>query len=77
MNDAVIDALSVLVENYQVIHQAGKNNIKDVLKVADIVLSENPKRSRYKPFDYLNNLAMSMSAGVADLVISRGGVGDI
>ncbi|MEK9182419.1 MAG: UDP-N-acetylglucosamine--N-acetylmuramyl-(pentapeptide) pyrophosphoryl-undecaprenol N-acetylglucosamine transferase [Patescibacteria group bacterium] len=73
VNDAVIDALSVLVENYQVIHQAGKNNIKDVLKVADIVLSENPKRSRYKPFDYLNNLAMSMSAGVADLVISRAG----
>lgn len=73
VNDAVIDALPALVKNYQVIHQAGKNNIKDVLKVVDMVLSGNPKRSRYKPFDYLNNLAMSMSAGVADLVISRAG----
>lgn len=73
VNNAVIDAIPALVENYQVIHQAGKNNIKDILKMADIVLAGNPKRSRYKPFDYLNNLAMSMSAGVADLVISRAG----
>lgn len=73
INDAVVSALPALVENYQIIHQTGKNNIKDALKMADIVLAGNPKRSRYKPFDYLNNLAMSMSAGVADLVISRAG----
>lgn len=73
INDAVVDALPALVENYQIIHQTGKNNIKDALRMADIVLAGNPKKSRYKPFDYLNNLAMSMSAGVADLIISRAG----
>lgn len=73
INDAIIDALPNLVQNYQIIHQTGKNNIKEVLKMADIVLGGNPNRIRYKPFDYLNNLAMSMSAGVADLVISRAG----
>jgi len=73
INDAVVDALPALVENYQIIHQVGKNNIKEALKMTDIVLDGNPKRGRYKPFDYLNNLAMSMSSGVADLVISRAG----
>ena len=73
INDAIVEALPALVENYQIIHQTGKNNIKGALQMADIVLAGNPKGSRYKPFDYLNNLAMSMSAGVADLVISRAG----
>lgn len=73
INDAIIDALPELVKNYQIIHQTGKNNIKEIVKMADVVLAGNTNRVRYKPFDYLNNLAMSMSAGVADLVISRAG----
>ena len=73
INETMVNALPALVENYQVIHQTGKNNIKSAIQMADIVLAGNPKRSRYKPFDYLNNLATSMSAGVADLVISRAG----
>lgn len=75
INDVVVDALPVLVENYQIIHQTGKNNIKEAVRMSDIVLADNPKKSRYKPFDYLNNLAMSMSAGVSELVISRAGSG--
>lgn len=73
INDVVVNALPALVENYQIIHQTGKNNIKEALQMADIVLAGNPKRNRYKPFDYLNNFAMSMSAGVAELIISRAG----
>lgn len=73
INDTIISALPSLVENYQIIHQVGKNNIKEVLGVADLVLSGNPKKNRYKPFDYLNNLAMSMSVGVSSIIISRAG----
>src|SRR4029077_15388103 len=40
---------------------------------AKIVLEKNPHSYRYKPYDYLNSLAMRMCAGVAKLVISRGG----
>lgn len=73
INDTVSDALPALVENYQIIHQTGKNNIKEATQMAGIILAGNPKRSRYKPFDYLNNLATSMSAGVAEIIISRAG----
>lgn len=73
INDVIFDALPSLVQNFQIIHQTGKNNIKEATQMADVILAGNPKRNRYKPFDYLNNLAMSMSAGVAELVISRAG----
>jgi UDP-N-acetylglucosamine--N-acetylmuramyl-(pentapeptide) pyrophosphoryl-undecaprenol N-acetylglucosamine transferase len=73
INDTIIDALPHLVEKYQIIHQTGKNNIVSVTETARLVLGGNAHADRYKPFDYLNNLALRMSAGVADIVISRAG----
>ncbi|MDD5318939.1 MAG: UDP-N-acetylglucosamine--N-acetylmuramyl-(pentapeptide) pyrophosphoryl-undecaprenol N-acetylglucosamine transferase [Candidatus Pacebacteria bacterium] len=73
INDALLDALPRLVSKYQIIHQTGKKNINDTKHTAEVVLENNPHKNRYKPFDYLNSLAMRMSAGVANLVISRGG----
>lgn len=73
INDTLIDALPRLVEKYQIIHQTGKNNIQIVKNTADVVLLTNPHKDRYKPFDYLNNLALRMAAGASSLVISRAG----
>lgn len=73
INDAILSALPNLVSRYQIIHQTGKKNFKEVSSTANVILEDNPHISRYHPFDYLNNLAMRMSAGVASLVISRGG----
>ena len=38
-----------------------------------VILKDNPFAYRYHTFDYLNDLAMRMSAGVCSLVISRAG----
>ncbi|MFA5763938.1 MAG: UDP-N-acetylglucosamine--N-acetylmuramyl-(pentapeptide) pyrophosphoryl-undecaprenol N-acetylglucosamine transferase [Candidatus Paceibacterota bacterium] len=73
INEQVISILPQLVEKYYVIHQIGKANMKEVLGTADIVLGDNVNRKRYRPFDYLDSLNMSMAAGSADLVISRAG----
>ncbi len=73
INEAIIDTLPRLVEKYQIIHQTGKNNINEVKNTADVVLAGSDFKNRYKPFDYLNSLALRMSAGVAQIVISRGG----
>lgn len=73
INDAVLAGLNGLVEKYTVIHQAGKNNIREVKTTAEVVLFDSTHKDRYKPFDYLNNLALRMSAGVASVVISRAG----
>lgn len=73
INDTLIDALPRLVEKYQIIHQTGKINLEIVKNTADVVLLTNPHKDRYKPFDYLNNLALRMAAGAASIVISRAG----
>lgn len=73
INNVVLDALPQLVEKYQVIHQTGENNFKSIASTASVILKGNRHEARYRPFPYLNSLAMKMSAGIADLIISRAG----
>ena len=77
INETIVDILPALVEKYQVIHQTGKKLFKETKNRAGIVLENSEHKSRYKTFAYLNTLAMRMSAGIADLVISRAGAGSI
>jgi UDP-N-acetylglucosamine--N-acetylmuramyl-(pentapeptide) pyrophosphoryl-undecaprenol N-acetylglucosamine transferase len=73
INDTLIDALPELLKKYQVIHQTGKDNFDYVMNRTKSMLMNNPHADRYKPFGYLNVLAMRMSAGVANIIISRAG----
>lgn len=73
INNMIIDTLPQLIEEYQVIHQTGKNNFKEVKETADLLLKSNPHAERYACFAYLNDVAMKMSAGAADLIVSRAG----
>src|SRR3989344_3481609 len=73
INDAVLQELGRLVDKYAIIHQVGKSNIAEVKATEEAVLFDNPHKDRYKPFDYLNNLAMRMAAGVASAVGARAG----
>ena len=73
INESVISILPELLTRYQVIHQTGKKNLQAVVESAAVVLGESKFKDRYKPFDYLNDLALSMSAGVASIVVSRAG----
>lgn len=73
INEAILDALPELVKKYQIIHQTGLKNFAEVKRTADVVLEKSEHKDRYKPFDYLNNLAMRMSAGAASIIISRAG----
>ncbi len=73
INDAILDILPQLLEKYQVIHQTGKSNFEEVKNTSEVTVVDEKMLGKYKPFSYLNNVAMRMSAGVADLVITRGG----
>lgn len=77
INNVVTEALPDLLTNYQVIHQVGASNLKEIEGLAKVVLEKNPHASRYHAFGLLNALAMQMSAGSADLVVSRAGSGGI
>jgi UDP-N-acetylglucosamine--N-acetylmuramyl-(pentapeptide) pyrophosphoryl-undecaprenol N-acetylglucosamine transferase len=73
INNILLSALPELLERYQVIHQIGKNNFELVQQTVSVVLKGNVNAYRYHPFDYLNDLALRMSAGVASIIISRAG----
>ncbi|MEI6479015.1 MAG: UDP-N-acetylglucosamine--N-acetylmuramyl-(pentapeptide) pyrophosphoryl-undecaprenol N-acetylglucosamine transferase [bacterium] len=73
INEELVTCLPVLLNDYQIIHQTGKANYDDIIKTTSVVLQNNKFEKRYHPFDYMNALAERMSAGVADLIISRGG----
>ena len=73
INNTVIDALPRLVENYQIIHQTGVLNFKNVSARAEVVLTGKQNKSRYIPINFLNSLGMKMAAGSADIIVSRAG----
>lgn len=73
INEVVLEALPDLLEKYQVIHQTGRDHIEDVKNTASIALENHPYANRYQPQAYLDDLAMRMAAGAADLIVSRGG----
>ncbi len=73
INEKILSILNSLVEKYYVLHQTGKDNILEVNATADVILTNNQYKNRYRTFDYLDNLNMSMTAGASNLIISRAG----
>jgi UDP-N-acetylglucosamine--N-acetylmuramyl-(pentapeptide) pyrophosphoryl-undecaprenol N-acetylglucosamine transferase len=73
INERILDSITKLVEKYQVIHQTGKKNVTEVSETAAVILEGNTNKKRYRIFNYIDDLAMTMTAGAADLVITRAG----
>lgn len=73
INDVIVNALPDLLNRYQVIHQTGRNNLEEIKQTTAVILKDHPYAYRYHPHDFLNELALRMSAGVADVVVSRAG----
>jgi UDP-N-acetylglucosamine--N-acetylmuramyl-(pentapeptide) pyrophosphoryl-undecaprenol N-acetylglucosamine transferase len=77
INDCILDGLPDMVQKYQILHQTGVKNFEEVKGMADIILKDIPDKENYYPYPYLNKLALRMSAGVANIVISRAGASSI
>jgi UDP-N-acetylglucosamine--N-acetylmuramyl-(pentapeptide) pyrophosphoryl-undecaprenol N-acetylglucosamine transferase len=73
INNTILDALPRLVKNYQIIHQTGVKNFKNVSERGLVVLDGNPNKTRYLSMSFLNPLSMKMAASVATIIISRAG----
>lgn len=73
INNVILELLPGILDHYQIIHQTGKALFEDVTTDAKVVLGEDTRRSRYKPFATLNELQMKMFSGAATIIISRAG----
>ncbi len=73
INNVILDALPELIKEYQIIHQVGKNSFDEINNYTKTMFKSSQFGYRYKAYAYLDDLAMKMSAGAADLIISRAG----
>lgn len=73
INDNLLEILSSLLEKYQIIHQCGKDNIKEIEGRSALILENSQHKSRYRPIGYLDISAIRMAYGAADIVVSRAG----
>ena len=75
INDKILNILPMLLQDYQVIHQTGNNNLKDVEKKAG-ELGIKAGHGGYFPIAFINDELKDIVAA-ADLIISRAGANSI
>lgn len=69
LNDYILELLPTICSKYNIIHQAGENNLKDVKARADVILS-NYENTNYVAY---GNVDFSGIYPYTDIVISRSG----
>jgi UDP-N-acetylglucosamine--N-acetylmuramyl-(pentapeptide) pyrophosphoryl-undecaprenol N-acetylglucosamine transferase len=73
INETVVAALPELVAAANIIHQCGREHVKQISALAQVALRGSAEQKRYHPADYLNVLTLRRAAGAADLIVSRAG----
>lgn len=73
INEAVLTILPELIKDFQVIHQVGAANYKNMKSRSGVTIGREQNADRYHLYEYLNDTAMRMTAGVSDLIVSRAG----
>jgi len=76
INDVLLLILEDLLKDFEIIHQTGEDNFKNVKAEADVVIGEESKKY-YHPAPFLNESELPNAFSAADLIISRAGAGSI
>lgn len=73
LNEAILQALPLLLPKYEIIHQTGRGNLADISSRAEVILQNNSFKQRYHPLGYLSTAEVAAAGRLARLVISRAG----
>lgn len=76
INDTLLLILAEILEDFELIHQTGKNNLKQVEAEAKVVVPQNLQKY-YHPLPFLQEDELKHALAAADLAISRAGSGSI
>lgn len=76
INDAALEILKELTEEYEVLHQTGEKNFEEVRGEASVVL-EHGHHDRYHAFGFLDERGMRNLYNAADLIVARAGASTI
>jgi UDP-N-acetylglucosamine--N-acetylmuramyl-(pentapeptide) pyrophosphoryl-undecaprenol N-acetylglucosamine transferase len=76
INDMLLVILDQALNDFEIIHQTGDNNINQVQNEAEIVMSEQ-NAPFYHPVGFLGETNLHHAYAAVDLIISRAGSGSI
>ena len=76
INDKILIVLNDLLENFELIHQTGVKNFKQVESEAEVIIKKELKKY-YHLFPFLKEEQLKRAYAVSDLVIARAGSGTI
>jgi len=76
INEKILETLTSLVEDFEIIHQCGYNNFEQVKAEAFAIL-ERESQGFYHPFPFLKEPELKQAYAISNLVISRAGSGVI
>lgn len=77
LNNLVLEVLPELLSNFEIIHQTGKKNYKQVKAEADTMIEEKEVKPYYHVFPFLEEGQLKHLLAVSDLIVSRAGSGFI
>lgn len=82
INDTVLNALVILVDKFQLIHQCGESQYKLVKSASDKLIQEGEGRDydvkikeNYRLYPFFDTQELSLAYAMADVIISRAGAG--
>ncbi len=73
INNVILESLSKLVKDFQIIHQCGIKNKKEVEDRSKIILENSEFKTRYHLYSYLNDSLLRNASSATSLVVSRAG----
>jgi len=76
VNSLILDALPGLLKNFEIIHQTGKKNFKQVASESKVMIEERMEKY-YHPIPFLNEQELKLAYAVSDIIVSRAGSGSI
>jgi len=76
INDKILEILAELLEIFEIIHQAGEKNFKQVRAEARVVIPRGQEKY-YHIFPFLREEELKKAYQIADLIIARAGSGTI
>ena len=76
LNDKILEILPELLKNFEIIHQCGTKNFKEIQTEVKIILPKSLER-HYHLFPFLDEVNLTNAYAVSDFIVSRAGAGTI
>lgn len=76
LNDMILQILDKLLLNFEIVHQTGDKNFKQIVKESKVVVSKE-NLQYYHPVPFLKETALRHLYSVADFIVNRAGSGSI